>query len=548
MRCKSTADHHGCRVTLSLLRQQAIADVVREDFSCISHSALAKAQVMFAHWRGWPGAPALHFPVTSRSDDMLRLLDLFRHFAPRCLFAAGLMLVLAVPSSAQVTNADAKLTTAQKAFEALPEPLRKSIQFDLTFVGGFTGNASGSFGPLTYQAIQTFERSAKFDSDGILSVAEQQLLALDAAKARQVLKYSILSDARSGARIGVPQALLNRTEANTFGGSRWQSSDGRVTLDTRVGVTGETLATLFEKATAPSTTGRKVVYKLLRADFYVISGETQAGKFYSRMAQGSDGALRGFSIGYDKAVAAQVDRLVIAIANGFEPFPAAGAAATVVAAPPAAPRVTMPVAAAAGSAFAPATPRGRLGTAVLLDASTVLAASASVKDCTAIQIGSRRVGARILANDATLGVALLRLNETLDAGGAVPVQTTAAGPLTVWSFAAKTAAPELVFAEASGDIAAHRVSAPLQTGGAGAALIGSDGTLAGVVTGDPGTRKTVAGIVPVGTYSAVLASDILALAGRHGVVLIPAAPHTANGIAKLQKRYQDSVLPVFCSI
>jgi peptidoglycan hydrolase-like protein with peptidoglycan-binding domain len=479
---------------------------------------------------------------------MLRLLDLFRHFAPRCLFAAGLMLVLAVPSSAQVTNADAKLTTAQKAFEALPEPLRKSIQFDLTFVGGFTGNVSGSFGPLTYQAIQTFERSAKFDSDGILSVAEQQLLALDAAKARQVLKYSILSDARSGARIGVPQALLNRTEANMFGGSRWQSSDGRVTLDTRTGAMGETLAMLFKKATAPSTTGRKVVYKLLRPDFYVISGETQAGKFYSRMAQGNDGALRGFSIGYDKAVAAQVDRLVIAIANGFEPFPATGAAATVVAAPPIVPRVTLPVAAEAGSAFAPSMLRGRLGTAVLLDASTVLAASTSVKDCTAIQIGSHRVGARILANDATLGVALLRLNATLDVGGVIPVRSMAAGPLTVWSFVAKTAAPELVFAEASGDIAAHHVSAPLQTGGAGAALIASDGALAGVVTGDPGARKTVAGIVPLSAYPTVSSADIMVLAARNGVTLVPAVSVPANSAVNPQKPPQDGILAVFCSL
>ena len=66
--------------------------------------------------------------------------------------------------------------------------------------------------------------------------------------------------------------------------------------------------------------GRKITYKLLRPDFFVVTGETATGRFYRRLAAGPDG-LRGFSIGYDKALAADLDRLVIAIAASFEPFP-----------------------------------------------------------------------------------------------------------------------------------------------------------------------------------------------------------------------------------
>jgi hypothetical protein len=45
-----------------------------------------------------------------------------------------------------------------------------------------------------------------------------------------------------------------------------------------------------------------VTYKLLRPDFFVISGETQTGRFYRRLEKGSDGSLRGFSIGFDKSL------------------------------------------------------------------------------------------------------------------------------------------------------------------------------------------------------------------------------------------------------
>ena len=59
---------------------------------------------------------------------------------------------------------------------------------------------------------------------------------------------------------------------------------------------------------------------MLRPDFFVVAGETAGGKFYTRYGSGP-GGLRGFSIGYDKAVAPQFDRLVVAIANSFTPFP-----------------------------------------------------------------------------------------------------------------------------------------------------------------------------------------------------------------------------------
>ncbi len=55
----------------------------------------------------------------------------------------------------------------------------------------------------------------------------------------------------------------------------------------------------------------------------MISGETQNGKFYRRLEKGPDGTLRGFSIGYDKRLSPEFDRLVIAMASTFEAIPSA---------------------------------------------------------------------------------------------------------------------------------------------------------------------------------------------------------------------------------
>ena len=71
---------------------------------------------------------------------------------------------------------------------------------------------------------------------------------------------------------------------------------------------------------------------MLRPDFFVVAGETASGKFYTRYGSGTEG-LRGFSIGYDKTVAPQFDRLVVAIANSFTPFPDQLAPAAVAVAP-----------------------------------------------------------------------------------------------------------------------------------------------------------------------------------------------------------------------
>ncbi len=299
----------------------------------------------------------------------------------------------AAPAARPAPAPDPRLVAAQQAFEALPEAERKAIQQDLGFATAFNGAALGTFGPLTFNAIQKFEREQKLNVDGILSPEERKQLAAIAGNARRALRFAVLDDARTGAKIGVPQNVFVKRETNNNGGSRWQTADGKATLDTIVAPAGETLQALYDRATAAAP-NRKVTYKLLRPDFFVVTAETATGKSYRRMTLGPDGALRGFAIGYDKGVATELDKLTIAVANSYDAFPAP-AAATAGARPAAGALATAAAGAAAGAAGAtppapPPAPRERLATGLLLEGGQILTASAGVRECRTLTAGPRR--------------------------------------------------------------------------------------------------------------------------------------------------------------
>ncbi|MGL5139293.1 MAG: peptidoglycan-binding domain-containing protein [Beijerinckiaceae bacterium] len=452
----------------------------------------------------------------------------------RGVLAALLPLLLANVAFAQQPTPrptpppDPQLVAAQAAFEALPEAERRAIQMDLTFAAKFIGAAAGNFGQLTFNGIKAFETANRLGVDGILQPPERQALALQAGQRRQALKFALVDDARSSVRIGVPQAVLPKREPAPAGGTRFQSADGRVTLETLAIAPPDTLQALYDRAVGPGPAGRKVTYKLLRPEFFVVSGETEKGKFYRRIALGADGKLRGFAIGYDKAVAVDIDQLVIAIANSFEPFPTAVAQ-----------QVRPPVAAVAAVAAPTPAPAERLGTGLIVGAGRVLTASAAVKGCKAVLAGPRRAAARIVASDAGAGLSLLAVEGVQ--GAMPPAGTAGEGPLTILSQAWNGAVATDLFSEASA-IAGGRIAAPLQPGGAGAVLFDAKGALAGIVTDDPAAARKVAGVVPLARYRLAEAGAVSAFLGVQG--LSATAVAAAPGPVAAARR--GSILPLFC--
>ena len=237
------------------------------------------------------------------------------------LMLATLLAVSPRPVRAQAPSPDAAIDAARSAFEALADTDRKAIQDALIWTGDYSGVTDGTFGRQTYAAIAAFQTRMQQPPNGILTPQARSALLSAAQQARGAAGFTLVDDPKTGIRIGIPTKILPKQSVNPTGGSRWQSADDRVTLDTRSAPPDATLQTLYDRSTAIQSPGRVVSYKVLRPDFFVVAGETAGGKFYTRYGSGPEG-LRGFSIGYDKAVAPQVDRLVVAIANSFTPFPA----------------------------------------------------------------------------------------------------------------------------------------------------------------------------------------------------------------------------------
>ena len=80
---------------------------------------------------------------------------------------------------------------------------------------------------------------------------------------------------------------------------------------------------LYARLTAV-TPARKIAYKAIKPDaFFVVSGQDGASNFYTRFDKNAAASppIRGFTFAYPSSQAAQLDRVAIAVANSFEPFP-----------------------------------------------------------------------------------------------------------------------------------------------------------------------------------------------------------------------------------
>lgn len=462
---------------------------------------------------------------------------------------AGLVLAgafaLSGASLAQTPAPNPQLAAAQTTFETLPEAERKAIQTDLIWTGHLNSAASGGYGPLTFRAVNAF-KAGKGAADGLLTPAERRVLAQQGQAARDAAGFRIVSDERTGIRLGVPQAVLPRREALPTGGSRWQSADGKVTLDVTTTPAGEPLEAIFERATVanPNNPGRKITYKLLRPDFFVITGETPTGKFYRRLAAGPQG-LRGFSIGYDKALAPTIDKLVIAIASSFEPFPTGPAPATT------------PGGAIAGLTGSspqlppvPARPTERFGVGLALSDRAVLTAASALDGCRTLRAAGRV--ARLRLKDDATGLAVL----DLDGGAGATAPGLRAEPLadretvTLVAFgddAGKRAAQALPGSGARiGQSAA--VFAPLQPGHAGSPVFDRQGRWVGLVTANPSDKVLVAGVAPQRAYAIADGVALQAFLGKAGVTVASAATGVDLSTGAVVEKAGKAALPVVCGL
>ncbi len=222
-------------------------------------------------------------------------------------------------------SVDARAEAQKSAFLAMPEADRKAVQDALGWLGLYNGAVDGAFGKRTRDSILAYQGSVDATADGVVSAAQLAALKAAAETARAAVGFELVDERRSGVRIGAPLKILDGL-AMIGGDVAIEKADGAVTLALQYR-SGENidLAALYAKLAADAN-GRKVTYKAMKADeFFVVAGEEAGRKFYSRFAKAPadwpDGpSLRGFTFSYANALAADFDKVALAIANSFEPF------------------------------------------------------------------------------------------------------------------------------------------------------------------------------------------------------------------------------------
>ncbi len=469
------------------------------------------------------------------------------------IVSAALMLpVCAALSAGALAQAPApaanpQLAAAQASFESLPEAERRAIQADLIWSGHFNGAVSGSYGPLTFRAINAF-KAGKGAPDGLLTPAERRSLAQSAQAAREAAGFRVIADERTGLRIGIPAAVLPKRDVSPSG-SRWQSADGKITLDTS--------ATPPGRRWRPSTRRpprRRRTIRAARSPTSCcgpISSSSPARRRPASSTAGSPRDRRGCA-----ASRSATTRLwpLRSTSSSSRSRPASSRSR-----PAAAPGSGRRLGQRADSRIRHRG-HGSLGSGRAADGAT----------CDRHRPGRapRRDGGggyRRLPDAAGRG-RLARLRGVPEAGLAL---LDIEGGAALAAPAARSEPPAegedlvlLAFGEEGGrrvpvalpgrivaGAAGPAVLAPLQPGQAGAAAFDRQGRLAGLVTGNPSDRVLIAGVAPQRSHALAAAAAVQAAASRAGapLVLAPAGSADRSTGAIVDAR-ASAILPILCGL
>ena len=145
------------------------------------------------------------------------------------------------------------------------------------------------------------------------------MLAETAKRRQDNVGWKVVTDAGTGARLGIPTKLVPQ-QSSDAGGAKWSSPTGTIQiLLSRRKEANPTTAKLAERE-KKEPAGRNVDYTVVKPDFFVLSGLQGLKKFYVRGTFKGD-EVRILTILYDQATENTVEPMVIAMSSAFNPFP-----------------------------------------------------------------------------------------------------------------------------------------------------------------------------------------------------------------------------------
>jgi peptidoglycan hydrolase-like protein with peptidoglycan-binding domain len=428
----------------------------------------------------------------------------------RSTLAATLILLAASAAQAQLTppsTANTKpkqvvtvpirpaLQTPADTANAMAQAERLALQSDLAWVGEYNGAISGEVSERMVEAIKQYQKAGGGKQTGVLNPKERIVLSETARRRQDNAGWKIVTDAATGARLGIPTKLVPQ-QSSDANGTRWSSPTGTVqVLLTRRKEANPTTAKLAERERKEP--GRAVDYTVVKSDFFVLSGLQGLKKFYMRGTFKGD-EVRILTILYDQATENTVEPVVIAMSSAFNPFP-------VNAGPP--PRRTVDY-----------------GTGVVVsDDGTIITDREITDGCLAIAIGGFGNADRV-TDDKDRGLALLRL---YGARGLKPLGLTNGSAKSTVELtgitdpqnqgganAASSAKASVAPVGGGNDLA---LSPPPALGFSGAAALDGDGKFAGIALLKPALVAGPTNAAPAAQAVLVPSESVLEFLHANGV-------------------------------
>jgi peptidoglycan hydrolase-like protein with peptidoglycan-binding domain len=359
--------------------------------------------------------------------------------------------------------------------KAMEQAERLAIQSDLAWISLYNGAINGEASDRMVAAIKAFQKDHGAKETGVLNAQERSTLNAAARKLQDNVGWKIMTDATSGARIGLPSKLVPLIVSDV-NGTKWSSATGTIQIEyARRKEANATTATVA--ANEKKLNARKTDYSVVKPDFFVLSGMQGLKKFYIR-GQTRNDEVRVLTILYDQATEGTMTPVTVAMSSAYNPFP--------------------------GGAVAQAGPPPRkkveYSTGIVVSADgAIVADRQATEGCMTIAVPGYGNATRV-ADDETRELALLRI---YGASGLKPLAMTGTGAAKPNVSLTGISDPQnqggrnavtAVAATATASGAETSLSPEPTLGFSGAAAIDGDGKFAGiarlkpaVVAGPPGT-------------------------------------------------------------
>ena len=173
------------------------------------------------------------------------------------------------------------LQTPADTANAMAQAERQAIQSDLAWVGQYNGAITGEVSERMVESIKEFQKARGGKQTGVLNPQERSVLAETARRRQDTAGWKIVTDAGTGARLGIPTKLVPQ-QSSDANGAKWSSPTGTIQIQlSRRKEANPTTAKLAERE-KKEPAGRAVDYTVVKPEFFVLSGLQGLKKFYVR--------------------------------------------------------------------------------------------------------------------------------------------------------------------------------------------------------------------------------------------------------------------------